>query len=76
MKCLWAALFFAIYAGGVVGSFEIFRVRFSCTILKDIDSKTCGANVWVNSFAWPFGMGRQLARWSYERACEYSPQDR
>jgi hypothetical protein len=52
MKWVWAALFVAVCAGGVVGSFEFFKVRFSCAILKDIDSKTCGLGVWVNSFAW------------------------
>jgi hypothetical protein len=65
MKWVWAALFVAVYAGGVVGSFEFFKIRFSCAILKDIDSKTCGLGVWVNSFAWPYNVGRELARWSY-----------
>src|SRR3981189_1500217 len=53
MKWVWAALFVAVYAGGGVGSFEFFQARFSCSILKDIDPKTCGLGLWVNSFAWP-----------------------
>jgi hypothetical protein len=76
MKWVWAALFVAVYAGGVVGSFEFFKLRFSCAILKDIDSKTCGLGVWVNSFGWPYNVGRELARWSYEHEngrCRRSP---
>jgi len=66
MKWVWTILFIVVYAGVVVGSFDFFKVRFSCVILKDIDSKTCGLNVWVNSFAWPYNVGRELAGWSYE----------
>jgi hypothetical protein len=66
MKWVWATLFIVVYAGGVVGSFEFFESHLSCVILKDIDSKTCELNVWVNSFAWPYNVGRELARWSYE----------
>jgi hypothetical protein len=57
MKWVWAALFVAVYAGGVVGSFEFFEVRFSCAILKGIDSKPAdsvfgsthspGRTIWV-----------------------------
>ena len=67
MKWVWTILFIVAYAGGGVGSFEYFKVRFSCVILKDIDSKTCAPDVWVNSFSWPYNVGRELARWSYER---------
>lgn len=73
MKWVCAALFVTFYAGGVVGSFEIYKVRFSCVLLKDIDSKTCGAAVWVNSFAWPYNGGRRLARWSHEHDGEHFP---
>ena len=76
MKWVWTILFIVVYAGGVVGSFEYFKVRFSCVILKDIDSKTCAPNVWVNSFSWPYNVGRELARWSYEHEGERYPQDR
>jgi hypothetical protein len=67
MKWVWTFLFIVVYGGVVVGSFEYFKVRFSCVIFKDIDSKTCAPNVWVNSFSWPYNVGRELARWSYER---------
>jgi hypothetical protein len=43
MKWVWAALFVAVYAGGVVGSFEFFKVRFSCAILKDTTQKPAGS---------------------------------
>jgi hypothetical protein len=72
MKWVWTILFIVVYTGGVVGSFEYFKVRFSCAIFEDIDSKTCAPNVWVNSFSWPYNLGRELARWSYER--EYGRQ--
>jgi hypothetical protein len=52
--CRWRCRFFRIES------------HFSCVILKDIDSKTCELNVWVNSFTWPYNVGRELARWSYE----------
>ena len=49
---------------------EFFTARFSCEILKDIDAKTCGAGVWINAALWPFNVGRELARWSYENEDE------
>jgi hypothetical protein len=66
MRWLLFVLLATIYAGGIVGSFEFFKARFGCSVLKDIDSTTCGAGVWINAASWPFNIGRELARWSYE----------
>jgi hypothetical protein len=68
----WACLilFLSIYAGGVIGSFEFFKTRFGCAIVKNIDIETCGIATWINAFTWPYIAGRELARWSYEREDE------
>jgi len=66
MRWVLFVLLATIYVGGIVGSFEFFKARFGCTVLKDIDSKTCGADVWINAASWPLNVGRELARWSYE----------
>lgn len=70
----WAFLAFLLlfYSGGVIGSFEVFRARFACVVLKDIDAKTCGAELWIYSLAWPFSLGREIARWTYEDERERS----
>ena len=70
MRWILVVFLAVIYLGGVVGSFEFFKARFSCEILKDIDAKTCGAGVWINAALWPFNVGRELARWSYENEDE------
>jgi hypothetical protein len=41
---------------------------FSKSVFPAQSSKTCGFGVWVSSFAWPYNVGRELARWSYEKA--------
>jgi len=66
MRWVLFVLLATIYVGGIVGSLEFSRARFECTLLKDIDSTTCGAVVWINAASWPFRIGRELARWSYE----------
>ena len=66
MRWVLFVLLATIYIGGIVGSLEFSRFRFGCTLLKDIDSTTCGAGVWINAASWPFHLGRELARWSYE----------
>jgi hypothetical protein len=66
MRWLLFVLLATIYVGGIVGSFEFFKARYGCTVLKDIDATTCGADVWINAASWPFNAGRELARRSYE----------
>jgi hypothetical protein len=66
MRWVLFVLFATIYVGGIAGSFELSKARVGCTLLKDIDSQTCGAGVWISAFSWPFQAGRELARWSYE----------
>ena len=66
MRWVLFVLLATIYIGGIVGSLEFSRFRFGCTLLKDIDSTTCGTGVWINAASWPFQLGRELARWSYE----------
>ena len=70
MRWAWLILFVSVYAGGVIGSFEFFRARFDCAIVKNIDIETCGIATWINAFTWPYTAGRELARWSYERKDE------
>ena len=66
MRWVLLVLLATIYAGGIVGSVEFSKARSGCTLLKDIDSQTCAAGVWINAVSWPFQAGRELARWSYE----------
>jgi len=45
--------FFRLCRWRVIGSFEFFRVRFGCAIVKNIDIETCGIATWINAFTWP-----------------------
>ena len=60
MRWVLFVLLATIYIGGIVGSLEFSRFRFGCTLLKDIDSTTCGTGVWINAASWPFQLGVSL----------------
>lgn len=65
----WIAIFVfsLVYTGGVVGSFEFFSKQFACTVLPQEGRRSCGAEVAFNAALWPFDLGKEAARWAFER---------
>ncbi|MGY3077066.1 hypothetical protein ACVWZZ_003437 [Bradyrhizobium sp. LM6.10] len=62
-----ATMLVLAYAGGVVGSFQFFTKRFGCSVFPNSEAPSCGMVVAFNAALWPFDLGKEAARWAFER---------